>query len=139
MCRPGYEELLTLMLRQIFLLMDRQLQEKKGNSYIQEEIEKATYYFNENYHKDISIEEYAASRHVSTCWFIRSFKHYTGMTPMQYVLSIRIANAQNLLETTGYTISEIAAIVGYDNPLYFSRIFKKQKGLSPKEYRHQSK
>lgn len=135
MCRPGYEELLTLMLRQIFLLIDRQLQEKKGNSYIQEEIEKATYYFNENYHKDISIEEYAASRHVSTCWFIRSFKHYTGMTPMQYILSIRIANAQNLLETTGYTISEIAAIVGYDNPLYFSRIFKKQKGLSPKEYR----
>ena len=61
------------------------------------------------------------------------------MTPMQYILSIRIANAQNLLETTGYTISEIAAIVGYDNPLYFSRIFKKQKGLSPKEYRHQSK
>lgn len=134
-CRPNYEELLSMMLRQIFLLANRQIQEKKGNNYIQEEIEKATYYFNDNYHKDISIEEYAASRHVSTCWFIRSFKHYTGMTPMQYILSIRIANAQNLLETTSYTISEIAAIVGYDNPLYFSRLFKKQKGVSPKEYR----
>lgn len=135
MCRQNYEELLTMMLRQIFLLAGRQLLEKTGDNYIQEEIEKATYYFNDNYHKDISIEEYAASHHMSTCWFIRSFKRYTGMTPMQYVLSIRIANAQNLLKTTNYNISEIAAIVGYDNPLYFSRIFKKQTGLSPKEYR----
>ena len=57
------------------------------------------------------------------------------MPPMQYILSIRIANAQNLLETTAYTVSEIAAIVGYDNPLYFSRLFKKQLGMSPTEYR----
>lgn len=137
MCRQGYEELLAMMLQQIFLLVNRQIKEKKTNGFIQEEIEKATYYFNDNYHKDISIEEYAASHHISTCWFIRSFKHYTGMTPMQYILSIRIANAQNLLETTGYNISEIAAIVGYDNPLYFSRLFKKQKGISPMEYRKQ--
>lgn len=72
---------------------------------------------------------------MSTCWFIRNFKQYTKMTPLQYILSIRIANAQSLLETTLYSMTEIASIVGYDNPLYFSRIFKKQTGLSPSEYR----
>ena len=44
-------------------------------------------------------------------------------------------NAQNLLETTDYTVAEIAAIVGYDNSLYFSRIYHKQKGQAPSDYR----
>lgn len=58
-----------------------------------------------------------------------------GFTPMQYILSIRISSAQSLLETTEYNIAEIAAIVGYDDPLYFSRLFKKQIGVSPSEFR----
>lgn len=57
---------------------------------------------------------------------------------MQYILSIRITNAQVLLETTTYTVTEIGRIVGYENPLYFSRIFHKQKGFSPSEYRKNS-
>lgn len=135
-CRENYQMLLTMLLGQIFIHINRQLKEgNKATSYMLEETERATRYFSENYNKPICIEEYAESRHVSACWFIRQFKHYTGMPPMQYILSIRIANAQNLLETTAYTVSEIAAIVGYDNPLYFSRLFKKQLGMSPTEYR----
>ena len=99
-------------------------------------MELATQYFNENYNTDISIEDYASSRGMSISWFIRSYKHYTNITPMQYILSLRITNAQLLLETTNYSISEISAIVGYDNPLYFSRIFHKQHGISPRQYRN---
>jgi len=54
---------------------------------------------------------------------------------MQYILSLRMANAQNLLESTQYNISEIAEAVGYDNSLYFSRLFHKHIGVSPSEYR----
>ena len=43
--------------------------------------------------------------------------------------------AKNLLENTSFNISEISRAIGYENPLYFSRIFKKQSGLSPSEYR----
>lgn len=50
-------------------------------------------------------------------------------TPMQFITSIRITNAQMLLETTNYAVNEIARIVGYDNPLYFSRLFHKQKAV----------
>ncbi len=57
------------------------------------------------------------------------------MTPMQYIISVRMTHAQQLLSTTDYTITEISAVVGYDNPLYFSRLFKKQIGLSPTDYR----
>ena len=72
---------------------------------------------------------------MSVSWFLRNFKQVTMKSPMQYILSIRINNAVSLLETTDYNVTEISAIVGYENPLYFSRIFKKQKGVSPSEYR----
>ena len=72
---------------------------------------------------------------MSISWFLRNFKQTTMKSPMQYILSIRINNAISLLETTDYNITEIATIIGYDNPLYFSRIFKKQTGLSPSDFR----
>ena len=80
-------------------------------------------------------DDYAASRGMSVSWFIRNFKKYTGSTPMQFIVGIRINNAQMLLETTTYSINEISKIVGYDNQLYFSRLFHKLKGYSPREYR----
>lgn len=137
MCKEDYQELLTILLRQLFILIHRQLNTciKVKDGFLTEEIDLASTYFNEHYNEEISVEEYAASRHMSVSWFIRAFKQYIGITPMQYVLSIRIANAQNLLEATDYNITEISNMVGYDNPLYFSRIFKKQRGLSPSEYR----
>lgn len=136
-CRVGYQELLEMYLRQIFLLVQRSRQERKPtvSSYIQEEMEYARRYFNEHYNEPISIEEYAQSRGMSVSWFLRNFKQITTMSPMQYILSIRINNAVSLLETTDYNITEISAIIGYDNPLYFSRIFRKQIGMSPSDFR----
>ena len=75
-------------------------------------------FFSENYNQNISIDDYAASRGMSVSWFIRNFKKYTGSTPMQFIVGIRINNAQMLLETTTYSINEISKIVGYDNQLY---------------------
>ena len=60
---------------------------------------------------------------------------YTGVTPMQYIISLRIQQAQRLLGTSEYNVTEVSSLVGYDNPLYFSRLFKKQTGMSPSEYR----
>ena len=132
---PNYREACSLMLCNIMLLAGRLAASHKKPSVFRDEIERAINYFNTNYKNDISIESYAKKCHVSLSWFIRSFKKHTGVTPMQYILSVRIANAQSLLESSEYTVSEIASIVGCDNPLYFSRLFKKQTGLSPMEYR----
>lgn len=137
LCKADYQEMLEIHLRQILIMLHRYLKSsiKIENGMIVEEIDKAMLYFNERYNENISIEEYAASRHMSTSWFIRNFKQYTDVTPMQYILSIRISNAENLLKNTEYNLTEISNIIGYENPLYFSRIFKKLKGLSPSEYR----
>lgn len=105
------------------------------NEYLDHEMDNAVTFFSENYNQNISIDDYAASRGMSVSWFIRNFKKYTGSTPMQFIVGIRINNAQMLLETTTYSINEISKIVGYDNQLYFSRLFHKLKGYSPREYR----
>ena len=72
---------------------------------------------------------------MSVSWFLRNFKQVTMKSPMQYILAIRINNAVSLLETTDYNVTEISTIIGYDNPLYFCRIFRKQKGISPSDFR----
>ncbi len=135
--QPYYQEVLVLLLRQLFIAIHRKVtkERKLRNEYMDTEMDIAAQYFNDNYNTDIHIEDYAASRGMSVSWFIRNFKQYTGSTPMQYIVSIRITNAQMLLETTSYSVSEIGRIVGYENPLYFSRLFHKQIGFSPSEYR----
>ena len=136
-CRTGYEELLTMYLQQILILVQRIRLERRPsvNTHIQEEMEYARRYFNEHYNEQINIEEYAESRNMSVSWFQRNFKQIANCSPMQYLLTIRMNNAASLLESTDYSMAEISAIVGYDNPLYFSRLFKKQNGVSPSEYR----
>lgn len=136
-CKTGFAELLSMYLRQIFLLIQRTRQAKKTSvpTDIQEEIEYARHYFNEHYNESISIGDYAASRNISVCYFQRNFKRIINYTPMQYLLTIRMNNAANLLETTDYSVGEISAIIGYEDSLYFSRLFRKIKGMSPSDYR----
>ena len=134
--RPKFEELVSLHLRNIMILISRSIESRKTFSDATEkEISLAMHYFRNNYGSEINIDKYAESRNISVCWFIRCFKHITGQTPLQYLLSLRISNAQNLLENTDYTIAEVAESVGYQNALYFSRLFHKQMGISPREYR----
>ncbi|MCI8836149.1 MAG: AraC family transcriptional regulator [Ruminococcus sp.] len=138
-CQANYKEMLSMLLRHLLILIHRQLsrQHTRKNEYLEREMDLAAQYFNDHYNLNLCIEDYAASRGMSVSWFIRNFKEYTGTTPMQYIVSIRITNAQMLLETTSYSITEIGNIVGYENPLYFSRIFRKQKGFSPSAYKKQ--
>jgi len=137
MCKEDYSEMLEMHLRQIFIKLHRYFNtvSKVNNSVIAEDIDKAMLYFSEHYNENICVEDYATKHHMSTSWFIRNFKQYTGSTPMQYILSKRIYNAEALLQNEQYNITEISTIIGYENPLYFSRIFKKAKGISPSEYR----
>lgn len=139
LCKDDYEELLVNYFQHLLILLHRAINSKpRGkNNILMQEMDSAVRYFHKNYNKPISIEDFAVEHHMSVSWFIRNFKEYTESTPAQYILSLRISNAQTLLETTNYNVTEIAEIVGYDNPLYFSRIFKKQSGMSPSEFRKQ--
>ena len=83
LCKEDYEELLVNYLKQLLIMLHRLMGRKpKGrNRLLMEEMDSAVSYFHENYNKPISIEEYAAGRHMSISWFIRNFKEYTEATP----------------------------------------------------------
>lgn len=136
LCQYAYRDYTAGLFQMMLVLVSRQRQERRSiNGTTREQIEAAAAYFNENYIARINVDEYAESLHMSTAWFIRSFKQYVGLSPARYIQSLRIVNAQRLLERTKYSIGEVSEIVGYDNPLYFSRVFKKETGLSPAQYR----
>lgn len=131
-----YEDQLSLMLQEIFLLIHRNDQGGESRTTnIQMEVDAAIRYFSENYYKEIIVQDYAREHYCSPAWFTRNFKYHTGVTPSQYITTVRISNAQGLLANRSYTINEIAHMVGYTDALYFSRTFKKHVGYSTKEYR----
>lgn len=136
LARPGYEELLPLLMRQLFVMIRRHTLEcESRRARIPAKIQEAVQYFNEHFSEPVSISGYAENQHISVCWFIRSFRLSMGISPMQYITSVRLNRARTLLESTDYTIQEISSMVGYDNPLYFSRIFRRQMGEPPSHYR----
>ena len=135
--RDNYAECSALLFRQLLISMGRATSNDEHSSVVTDRlnIEVATNYFHEHFHDQISIDKYLEEKDMNTNSFFKKFKQYTGLSPLQYLLDIRISNAKKMLESTDYTISEISSIVGYDNPLYFSRLFHKHVGMSPRKYR----
>jgi AraC-like DNA-binding protein len=83
----------------------------------------------------VSVAELAGMYQMSEEHFIRQFKAYIGQTPLGYRTSARMETARSLLLGTDLSVTDIACALGYDDPLYFSRVFKKSTGLSPRAYR----
>lgn len=109
-------------------------QEFAGKS-IERIIRKACLYFRENLTQNINMEQLANELNVGYSYFRQMFRKYTGISPTQYHLSLRIQKAKDLLISTNQSIKEISVDLGFDSCFYFSRIFKDKTGKSPVEFR----
>lgn len=87
--------------------------------------------------EDLSVEMFAESMQMSRSNFYRIIKKITGKSPIAIILWTRMAVAADLLVMNTLSISEIAYKVGYSDPKYFAKVFKKHYGKSPSEYAHQ--
>lgn len=98
-------------------------------------IKEALTFIEDNYHRDVSVEEIAAFCGLNRSYFGKVFRETMGESPQTFLLHYRMAKAAQLLKETRLSVGEIAQQVSYDNQLHFSRAFKKVHGVSPREYR----
>lgn len=95
----------------------------------------AAEYIREHYTEDIQVERLISKSKLSKSYFHKCFKAYTKTTPVGLITRLRLERAKSLLQLTGDSIGDIAAACGYLDNVYFSSIFKKYVGVTPREYR----
>ncbi len=98
-------------------------------------VEKAESYIGTNYSYPVTVEDVADYVGISRSHLFRSFQTYMNCSPKEYLSEFRIKQACRLLKETDLSISAIAYSVGFENNLYFSKAFRKEKQMSPTQYR----
>ncbi|HBE78113.1 MAG TPA: DNA-binding response regulator, partial [Firmicutes bacterium] len=103
----------------------------KGTPEKNPEIRAAIEYLIQNYDKEITLADVAAAAAISPNYLSKLFKEYRNQTVMDFLERIRIEKALKLLKDSNYSIKEIALQIGYRDPNYFSKVFKKVTNLPP--------
>src|SRR5699024_3681288 len=91
-------------------------------------------YLLDNYNRDINLEDAAATVNLSPNYFSSLFKQEFGVNFTDYITTIRMDKAKELMKENSYALKEISFLVGYKNPNYFSSVFKKHHNQSPKQF-----
>lgn len=128
-----YGRLMTEGRHLIFEII-RVLQSHKNSEQLNP-LEKCREYLETCYMEEISLDSAAGIFHFNPSYFSTLFKQNFGTSFSDYLSAVRMRKAMELLQDTGYKVKEIAALVGYKDPNYFIRSFKKRHGVTPDEFR----
>ena len=101
----------------------------------QDTIRNAMHYISQNYSHRLTLEEVASYVHLTPPYFSTLFKKTSGSSFKEYVNMVRIEESKRLLTNTDYSLLDIAIAVGFEDQSYFSKVFKRYTGLSPKHFR----
>ena len=123
--------LLTMLMEEFWHPEDSMVSKKRM------ELTKLKEYLDEHYTEKISLDELAIHFFINKYYLTKIFKETYGTTINSYIIAKRITRAKQMLRFTDMTLEEIAIAVGMNGGNYFSRMFKKIEGISPREYRKQ--
>lgn len=93
-----------------------------------------TEYIQKNLKEDVSLKKLSSITSMSTTSFYRFFKRELGMSPLEFILNEKLKCAKKLLKNPSIQINEVCYLSGFENANYFSRLFKKHEGMTPKQY-----
>jgi AraC-like DNA-binding protein len=135
--KPYSQQLCMSYLLQLLSSFARHSDEiRNGNKTLEAgKLEHTIKVMNEEFQKEHEMDYYARMSDLTIFQFIRNFKKQTNYSPAKYIEKLRIAKAKELLRDSSLSITEISAIVGYKDPFYFSKVFKKASGMTPSEFR----
>lgn len=129
---------------ELFLInaVRKRTETEKGNSVFLNEnefesraVKDIITYLNDNVFNRITIDDVSAYINYSKSYIFKEFKKRTGRTPMEYFYYLKIEKAMFLLKTTSLSVKEVSEKLCFDTPNYFTKFFKKNVGLTPKQYR----
>jgi YesN/AraC family two-component response regulator len=121
------------------LLIANDSENENATSTYDENISAILKYLGDNFRSRLTLEDISEATHISKYYLCHSFKQHLNMTIFEYILAKRISYAKRLLVYSDMSISRISIESGFSDFAYFSKIFKKSEGLSPKEYRINNK
>lgn len=96
-------------------------------------------YIDANYFENITLDILAELSHLNKFYLVHSFTKFTGLSPINYLIEVRIQEAKSLLVSTNLSIAQISSSVGFSSQAYFSQSFKKATGKTPNEFRKKSR
>lgn len=121
---------------ELFLLVKAlKNEEQDRNELIHKHIEDAMTYIHNNFMNNILLDDIAQNVSLNPRYFSKIFKQEIGVTPIQYLRDLRVKKAENFLIKTNLSMIEIAERTGFNDPLYFSKVFTMYHQISPKNYR----
>ncbi|MFP3155860.1 response regulator [Lachnospiraceae bacterium ZAX-1] len=115
--------------------LDKTLQKESNSSDTKDVVKMTKRFLEENYQQDITRESVSEAIYLNSDYLNRIFKKETGYTLMNYLQKVRIESAKKYLRETELSISIISQNTGFDTATYFTKIFRKLTGITPKEYR----
>ncbi len=125
------------LIKKIYYVLDEYVEgeQKKSREKMGKPIAEAVSFIRKNYGRSISQSDAAAAGNVSVTYLSRLFKEGLGIGFNEYLTQVRLEESEKLLSETTLSIKEIAAAVGYPDEKYYSKLYKKTKGIKPSEYR----
>lgn len=140
--KQGYDLLIRSQLLKLLIIVGREftnnLENSKSRSIYdrhRDSINRAVQYINQNYSKDLNVEDVARKFLLSSSYFSYLFKSITSKTFTEYLVGLRISKALELLKNTNDKVVDICYSVGFNNINHFNRMFKQNVGMSPLAYR----
>ncbi len=129
------DEKLELWSNDIIVLITRKISEIKEKQRSRTMLI-AEKFILENYMQDISLNDISSHVAITSQYFSKLFKESYGKTFVEYLTDVRMKKAKSLLRVGNHPIKEICFLIGYKDPNYFSRLFKKYNGIKPSDYKN---
>lgn len=120
----------------VHILRNSELSIKDSSLQIKhDEIDRVQEYIREHYPEKITLDQLSDNVGINKYYLIRLFKQKTGLSPIDYLIHVRLAEAEKLLAKSNVTISKISDLVGFHSPSHFSKSFKESNHCTPSAYR----
>ncbi len=137
--QPGYQYIASgMVVKLLGYIISYEKQKGFSGKRIAKVIEEIRFLMRQNISQNLNLEELAKQNNFGYSYFRKMFKKYTGVSPGQYHLQLKLIRAKELLISKDKTVKEISDELGFQSIYYFSNLFKKKEGINPTQYRRKN-